>query len=137
MPEQNPSILSHVSIGTNRFEDAVAFYDKVLATIGCRRVMEHAEAVAYGRAYPEFWVQAPLDGSPATTGNGSHFGFFASSRNEVDEFFRVATASGGVADGRQGRDRSMANHIMGASSSIWTATKSRRPSGTLRVNRSR
>ena len=30
----NPSILSHVSLGTNRFAEAVAFYDKVLATLG-------------------------------------------------------------------------------------------------------
>ena len=29
-----PVILSHVSLGTNRFEEAVAFYDRVLATLG-------------------------------------------------------------------------------------------------------
>lgn len=64
---QNPSILSHVSLGTNRFEQAVAFYDAVLATLGIGRVMDLSEyfAVAYGRAYPEFWIQAPHDGQPA------------------------------------------------------------------------
>jgi predicted enzyme related to lactoylglutathione lyase len=32
MTDENPSILSHVSIGTNNFARAVAFYDKVLPT---------------------------------------------------------------------------------------------------------
>ena len=31
MAEQNPSILSHISLGSNRFDEAVAFYDQVLA----------------------------------------------------------------------------------------------------------
>lgn len=39
--ESNPSILSHVSLGSNDFDRAVAFYDRVLATLGCRRVVEH------------------------------------------------------------------------------------------------
>ena len=34
---ENPSILSHVSLGTNHFAQAVAFYDKVLATLNIRR----------------------------------------------------------------------------------------------------
>jgi len=39
--DNNPSILSHVSIGTNDFERAIAFYDAVLPTLGCKRLMEH------------------------------------------------------------------------------------------------
>ena len=54
MPEDNPSILSYVSLGTNDFIRAVAFYDRVLPTLGCRRIMEHPGAVAWGKAYPEF-----------------------------------------------------------------------------------
>jgi catechol 2,3-dioxygenase-like lactoylglutathione lyase family enzyme len=54
MAAESPSIISHMSIGTNDFDRAVAFYDKVLAPLGCKRVMEHPGAVAYGRQYPEF-----------------------------------------------------------------------------------
>ena len=86
MSEQNPSILSHVSIGTNQFERAVAFYDKVLATLGCKRVLEHPGAVAWGREYPEFWVQPPIDGQPANVGNGTHFGFVAPDKQAVHAF---------------------------------------------------
>ena len=98
----NPSILSHVSIGTNQFERACAFYDAVLATLGCQRVMEHPDAVAYGRLYPEFWVQAPIDGEPATQANGSHIAFFAGSREAVDAFYAAAMAAGASDEGPPG-----------------------------------
>ncbi len=102
MNDANPSMMSHVSIGTNDFEVAVKFYDRVLATLGARRIMEHPGAVAYGKQFPEFWVQTPLDGQPARTGNGTHFGFFAASRQEVDEFYRAAMAAGARDDGPPG-----------------------------------
>ncbi|WP_137391155.1 VOC family protein [Rhodoligotrophos defluvii] len=99
---ENPSIMSHVSIGTNDFEKAVAFYDAVLATVGARRVMEHDGAVAYGKHFPEFWVQRPIDGRPAVVGNGTHFGFFAKSKAEVDAFYAAAIGAGAAPDGAPG-----------------------------------
>ncbi|MCO6060058.1 VOC family protein [Pseudomonas sp. MOB-449] len=99
---ENPSILSHISLGTNDFERAVAFYDKVLPTLGCKRIMEHPGAVAYGREYPEFWVQKPLDGRPASVGNGTHIGFFAASKDAVLAFFEAVLDAGGRSDGEPG-----------------------------------
>lgn len=98
----NPSIISHVSLGTNNFEEAIAFYDKVLATLGCRRTLEHPRAIAYGKQYPEFWVQTPIDGQPAAAGNGTHIGFIASSQVEVRNFYEVALAAGGKDEGAPG-----------------------------------
>ncbi len=100
--QKNPSIMSHVSIGTNQTEKALAFYDKVLATIGARRMLEFPEAVAYGREFPEFWVHPPHDGGKASVGNGSHFGFFAASKSEVDAFYAAALEAGGKGDGEPG-----------------------------------
>ena len=102
MSDDNPSIMSHISIGTNDFERALAFYDAVLATVGAKRVMEHPGAVAYGKQYPEFWVQTPIDESAATTGNGTHFGFTASSKEEVQAFYDAAIAAGASDDGKPG-----------------------------------
>lgn len=102
---ENPSILSHVSLGTNRFAEAVAFYDQVLATLGIRRVEDlsaHFPAVAYGRAYPEFWVQQPHNGEPAQTANGVHIAFMAESREQVHAFYDAALAAGGQGDGAPG-----------------------------------
>ena len=93
MSDDVPSIVSHVSIGTNDFERAIAFYDAVMPAVGARRVMEHPGAVAYGKQFPEFWVQTPIDETPATTGNGSHFGFIASSKEMVRAFHDAAIAA--------------------------------------------
>lgn len=100
--ESNPSILSHISLGSNDFDRAVAFYDRVLATLGCRRVVEHPGAVAYGREYPEFWIQRPYNGAPASVGNGTHIGFFAPDRESVDAFYQAAVAAGARPDGAPG-----------------------------------
>jgi catechol 2,3-dioxygenase-like lactoylglutathione lyase family enzyme len=102
MANDNPNILSHVSIGTNDFDRAVAFYDKVLPTLGCKRIMQHPGAVAYGKDYPEFWVQTPIDGKPASVGNGTHVGCVASSKEAVHAFFKAALAVGGTDEGAPG-----------------------------------
>lgn len=100
--EDNPSILSHVSIGTNNFGRATRFYDSVLPSVGCKRIIEHPDAVAYGKVYPEFWVQTPIDGEAASVGNGFHIGFFASSKKAVDDFHRAALKAGSSDDGAPG-----------------------------------
>ncbi len=102
MPDENPSTLSHVSIGSNQFEKATAFYDAVLAPLGCKRMVEHSDAVSYGKKYPEFWVHKPFDGKPATVGNGSHVSFFAASKEEVDAFCDAALKAGATGDGPPG-----------------------------------
>ena len=100
--DSNPSILSHVSVGTNDFERAIAFYDQVMPTLGCARVMEHPSAIAYGKQYPEFWVNVPFDNGTAAVGNGTHIGFIASSQAAVHAFYEAAIAAGATADGEPG-----------------------------------
>jgi catechol 2,3-dioxygenase-like lactoylglutathione lyase family enzyme len=102
MSDDNPSAISHVSLGSNRYDEARAFYDVVLATLGIHRLMEHGDAAAYGKAYPEFWIQRPIDGAPATLGNGTHVGFIATSRAQVEAFYATAVAAGAQGDGPPG-----------------------------------
>lgn len=104
MENENPSILSHVSIGTNDLSRSVAFYDAVLSTLGCKKIAEHLEfgAVAYGKRFPELWVQKPLDGQPATVGNGTHFCIIASSKEAVHAFHEAALAAGATDEGPPG-----------------------------------
>lgn len=102
MASTNPSIMSHVSLGTNRYAEAREFYLNVLGALGCRIVMEHPGATAFGKEFPEFWVQEPFDGKPASIGNGTHFGFVANSKAEVDAFYRAALHAGATDDGPPG-----------------------------------
>nr|WP_306266344.1 VOC family protein [Pararhizobium sp. IMCC3301] len=99
---ENPSIMSHVSIGVADFASAVAFYDAVLGSMGIRKIMSHKDAVAYGRDYPEFWVQIPQNGKAPSVGNGSHIGFFARSKDEVHGFWETALARGATPEGKPG-----------------------------------
>ncbi len=102
---QLQNALSHVSLGTNQFEQAAAFYDAVLAPMGIRRVLDLSEhrAIAYGRAFPEFWIQAPHDGQPAQTANGVHIAFLAENNAQVDAFYAAALAHGAKPDGAPGK----------------------------------
>ncbi len=103
MNDQNPGIISHVSLGTNDLERALAFYDKVLATLGIKRV-ETLDGIgaAYGKLYPEFWIALPANEAPATVGNGVHIGFIAESRDAVHAFHETALSAGASDDGAPG-----------------------------------
>ena len=127
------SDLSHVSIGTNDYARAKAFYDAVLATLQIGVVMEHAGvAVAYGRAFPKFWVGLPHDGGKAAMGNGSHFGFWATSRAQVDAFHAKALQMGGNSDGAPACVSFMVRSITGPSCATSMGTRLRRCFGTSR-----
>ena len=114
MENENPSIISHVSIGTSDLARAVAFYDAVLPALGCRKLFEYPGAVAYGKQFPEFWVQTPIDGQPATVGNGTHFCFNAASKEAVHAFHEAALAACATDDGAPGPRPEYAKSYYGA-----------------------
>ena len=101
-----PSILSHVSIGVRDYAKSKAFYEAVLATIGAKVIMEVNEpgvnAAAFGKQFPEFWVQTPHDGGEPSVGNGTHFGFLAPNNAAVQAFWDKAIALGATPDGEPG-----------------------------------
>ena len=101
MANDIPSILHHVSVGTDDLERASAFYDAVMPHLGASRLMSFPFVVAYGKQFPEFWIGKPLDQGNATAGNGAHVCFIAPSREAVDAFHAA-----GLAGGRGGRWRS-------------------------------
>jgi catechol 2,3-dioxygenase-like lactoylglutathione lyase family enzyme len=107
MSGSDTNIPSPVSIGTNDFERAAAFYDKVMPALGCRRIEEHPGAVAYGKEFPEFRVQVPVDGKvngkPATIGTGLQVSFIADSLDAVNAFYAAALEAGAVSEGAPGR----------------------------------
>lgn len=103
MSDQNPGILSHISLGSNDPDTAVRFYDATLATLGIVR-LETLEGIAagYGRQFPEFWIALPGDEQPASVGNGTHVAFIAESREAVQAFHEAALAAGGTDEGAPG-----------------------------------
>ena len=79
-----------MSIGTNQLIRAGEFYQQLLPILGIELVSQYEHAFAFGKGYPEFWLQQPFDQQVATAGNGVHFGFVALSKQQVDDFYQCA-----------------------------------------------
>ena len=99
-------MLDHVSIGARDLRRLRAFYVSVLAKVGMRVVDEETgRFVDFGEVEgrgPEFSLEIPVDGRPATAGNGVHVAFLASDPGVVDAFHATALALGGRSDGPPG-----------------------------------
>ncbi len=100
-------MISYVTIGVNDIQRVMAFYDAVLGTLGHERIFETESWLGYslsdGSYMPRIWVCNPIDGNPATVGNGSMVGLHAPSASDVDRFHEVALAHGGTDEGAPGR----------------------------------
>lgn len=94
--------ICHASIGTHDLVKAKAFYQPLLATLDIDLVSEYSHALAFGKGYPEFWVQIPFDKQPMSAGNGVHFGFVAKSISQVEAFYRLAIELGAKCNGKPG-----------------------------------
>ncbi|MEN3975733.1 VOC family protein [Emcibacter sp. SYSU 3D8] len=97
------AMISYCTVGSNRLEDAKAFYDALLATIGMKPRFEHPSG---GRLYSGdagmFGVLGPFDKQPATVGNGSMVGFSLDTPEEVAAFHAKALELGATTDGDPG-----------------------------------
>lgn len=96
------TIIDHLSLGVPSIEDAVAFYDNILAPLGISRLATSAGFAAYGAGAVQFLVMTPADGGEAGVGNGCHLAFVASDPAAVDAFHAAALAAGGTDAGGPG-----------------------------------
>lgn len=102
--EDTMAALVYATVGSNRLDQAKAFYDALLGSAGIEPIFEHPSG---GRVYgknrtPNFAVLGPHDGRPASVGNGSMFAFSFDTREEVDAFHAKALELGGACDGPPG-----------------------------------
>jgi catechol 2,3-dioxygenase-like lactoylglutathione lyase family enzyme len=95
-------VIHHVSVGTNDVERSKRFYDAVLPIVGILPMAEDESGLGYGSGTFHFSVQVPIDGKPATVGNGTHIAFAAEDRSMVDRFYAAALKHGGSDDGAPG-----------------------------------
>ena len=100
--------IDHVSVGITNMVRAKAFYDAALAPLGLAPIYPvefsgQLVGVGYGENQkPSFWIQLPINGKPASVGNGVHVAFLAPSRAAVDAFYLAAIERGGLEDGAPG-----------------------------------
>jgi catechol 2,3-dioxygenase-like lactoylglutathione lyase family enzyme len=97
-------MIGYVTLGTNDLARATAFYDEIAKILGHVRMFETERMTAWGT--PEktamMGVITPLDGEPATSGNGSMFGIPVEREEQVDAIYAHAMANGGSDEGPPG-----------------------------------
>ncbi len=89
-------MFSHIMIGTNDLEKAKTFYDKVLGTLGVAPAFVDGHRIFYRTPTGVFSVSKPIDGQPATVGNGGTIGFACSSTEQADAWHAAGVANGGT-----------------------------------------
>jgi lactoylglutathione lyase len=100
-------MISHVHLGTNDFERALAFYGVLMETLGyplrtIDRQRPWAVWCAAPGTRPLLVVGRPHDGHAAQAGNGTMTALLASDRPAVDRSHAVALAHGGRCEGPPG-----------------------------------
>jgi catechol 2,3-dioxygenase-like lactoylglutathione lyase family enzyme len=87
-------MFSHIMVGSNDLDRSKRFYDKVF---GKEVTPDDHGRLAYGRRGAVFMVTSPIDGGPASHGNGSTVGFVFDTPEEVDAWHAAGVAAGGTA----------------------------------------
>jgi len=95
-------MIDHVSIEVSELQEAIEFYENVLATIGFEKLIEKAGTAGFGKKYPEFWLNHRPNKSPASEDSGFHVCLRASSAEAVDTFYKTAIENGAATSGKPG-----------------------------------
>ena len=89
---------SHMMVGSNDLDKAKTFYDATFQAIGGKPgVMDPKGRLVYLHNGAVFLVTKPIDGEPATQGNGMTIGFAMKSTDEADAWHKAGLEAGGTA----------------------------------------
>ena len=89
-------MFSHIMIGTNDLARSKAFYDPLMATLGVGPSMVDDHRMFYMTPAGIFSLSVPIDGAPATAGNGGTIGFAVASPEQADAWHAAGVANGGT-----------------------------------------
>ncbi|WP_397400336.1 VOC family protein [Phenylobacterium sp.] len=89
-------MFSHIMVGGNDLERSKKFYDAVLGTLGAGPAMVDGHRIFYITPTGIFSVSQPIDGAPATYGNGATIGFACATSEQADAWHAAGVANGGT-----------------------------------------
>ena len=89
-------MFSHVMLGVNNLETSKTFYDALLGTLGIGPGVANKQRYFYRSPTGSFAITVPINGEPATQGNGSTIGFSVASPEQGDAFHAAGIANGGT-----------------------------------------
>jgi len=89
-------MFSHMMVGSNDLDRSKTFYDKLLGVLGARPgQIDPKGRLVYSTSTGVFLVTKPLDGKPATPGNGMTIGFACSSPEQIHAWHKAGLEGGG------------------------------------------
>ncbi|HVR90229.1 MAG TPA: VOC family protein [Novosphingobium sp.] len=89
---------SHNMVGTNDVAKSKIFYDAVFGAIGGKPgIQDEKGRLIYMHNDGLFLVTPPIDGQPATVGNGCTIGFAMNDAAQADAWHGAGVAAGGTA----------------------------------------
>ncbi|WP_076541631.1 VOC family protein [Shewanella sp. UCD-KL21] len=90
-------MFSHIMIGSNDIQKSKAFYDATFAVLGYEPgVIDDKGRCFYFTESGIFAITKPIDGEPATHGNGTTIGFSVKDAAQGDTWHEVGAANGGT-----------------------------------------
>ena len=90
-------MFSHMMVGTNDMQKSKTFYDAVLGAMGFEPgVIDDKGRCFYFTPTGIFSISIPIDGEPATAGNGSTVGFAAKDSATADAWHQAGLDNGGT-----------------------------------------
>ena len=89
-------MFSHVMVGVNDLEVSRNFYDALLGTLGVGPGVANKNRYFYRSPSGLFGITTPINGEPATHGNGSTIGFAMASPEQADAFHAAGVTNGGT-----------------------------------------
>src|ERR1044072_2197393 len=97
-------MIGYVTLGTNDIKPWAAFYDKLLAEIGAKRMMDMETFIVWGNSPTQaaLSVTKPFDGKPATVGNGVMVALIVKEPAQVDRIHKKALELGAKDEGGAG-----------------------------------
>jgi catechol 2,3-dioxygenase-like lactoylglutathione lyase family enzyme len=86
-------VIDHVSLGTKRYAESVAFYARVLQPLGMALLRDTGREAAFGNAAQWSFFLYPVSDEEKPTAPGTHLAFGAASRAAVAAMHEAALAA--------------------------------------------
>jgi catechol 2,3-dioxygenase-like lactoylglutathione lyase family enzyme len=100
------NILDFVMVGSNDYKKSSEFYDAILEPLKLKKIVTTEKYIGYAHLSEpdkaQFYVTDPVNGEPATFGNGTQITLLAESEEAVEKFYEIAMSKGAVDEGAPG-----------------------------------
>ena len=100
------NILDFVMVGSNDYKKSSEFYDAILEPLKLKKIVTTEKYICYAHSSEtdkaKFYVTDPVNGEPATFGNGTQITLLAETKEAVEKFYEIAMSKGAVDEGAPG-----------------------------------